>query len=87
MRTALVKSMNISTVKVAESAGFDRVSDLAKRAGLGENILATPAVALGAYEVTPLDIAAAYNGLREWRASGWSRTSFDPSRTRKATFC
>lgn len=60
MRTALVKSMNISTVKVAESAGFDRVSDLAKRAGLGENILATPAVALGAYEVTPLDIAAAY---------------------------
>ena len=60
VRTALVKSMNIATVKIAELAGFDRVSDLAKRAGLGENIMATPAVALGAYEVTPLDIAAAY---------------------------
>ena len=60
LRTALTKSMNIATVKVAELAGFDRVADLAQRAGLGANILATPAVALGAYEVTPLDIAAAY---------------------------
>jgi penicillin-binding protein 1B len=60
MRTALIKSMNISTVKLAEMAGFERVSDIAKRAGLGENIKATPAIALGAYEVTPLDIAAAY---------------------------
>ena len=60
LRTALTKSMNIATVKVAELAGFDRVADLAQRAGLGANILPTPAVALGAYEVTPLDIAAAY---------------------------
>jgi penicillin-binding protein 1B len=60
MRTALAKSMNIATVKVAEMAGWERVSDLAKRAGLGENIQATPAIALGAYEVTPLDIASAY---------------------------
>ena len=60
LRTALVKSMNIATVKVAALAGFDRVADLAQRAGLGANIQPTPAVALGAYEVTPLDIAAAY---------------------------
>ncbi len=60
LRTALTKSMNIATVKVAELAGFDRVADLAQRAGLGANIQPTPAVALGAYEVTPLDIAAAY---------------------------
>jgi len=60
VRTALIKSMNISTVKVAELAGFERVSDIAKRAGLGENIKATPAIALGAYEVTPLAIASAY---------------------------
>jgi penicillin-binding protein 1B len=60
LRTALSKSMNIATVKVAERAGFDRVSDLAIRAGLGANIQPTPAIALGAYEVTPLDIAASY---------------------------
>ncbi len=60
LRTALVKSMNIATVKVAQFAGFDRVADVAQRAGLGANIQPTPAVALGAYEVTPLDIAAAY---------------------------
>ncbi|MDA1314958.1 MAG: PBP1A family penicillin-binding protein [Acidobacteria bacterium] len=69
MRTALVKSMNIATVKVAEMAGWERVADLAQRAGLGENVQPTPAIALGAYEVTPLDIAAAYtifanHGLR-----------------------
>ncbi|HUG80618.1 MAG TPA: PBP1A family penicillin-binding protein [Bryobacterales bacterium] len=60
MREALIKSMNIATVKVAEIAGWEGVSELAKRAGLGENIQPTPAIALGAYEVTPLDIAAAY---------------------------
>ena len=60
LRKALYKSMNVATVKVAELAGFDRVADLARRAGLGANILPTPAIALGAYEVTPLDIAAGY---------------------------
>ena len=60
LRAALTKSMNIATVKVAELAGFDRVADVAQRAGLGANIQPTPAVSLGAYEVTPLDIAAAY---------------------------
>jgi penicillin-binding protein 1B len=60
LRNALSKSMNIATVKVAELVGFPRVADLATKAGLGAHVLATPAIALGAYEVTPLDIAAAY---------------------------
>jgi penicillin-binding protein 1B len=33
---------------------------MARRAGLNERIRATPAVALGAYETTPLEIAGAY---------------------------
>ncbi len=60
LRNALSKSMNIATVKVAELVGFPRVADLAKKAGLGAHVLPTPALALGAYEVTPLDIAASY---------------------------
>jgi penicillin-binding protein 1B len=60
LRNALSRSMNIATVKLAEMVGFQRVADLAVKAGLGKNIMATPAIALGAYEVTPLDIAAAY---------------------------
>jgi penicillin-binding protein 1B len=59
LRQALAKSMNIPTVKFAEMTGYSAVADLAKLAGL-ESARPTPAVALGAYEVTPLDIAGAY---------------------------
>ncbi len=60
LRTALAKSMNVATVKVAEMVGYDRVVDLARRAGMNMQIQPTPAVALGAYEVQPIEVAAAY---------------------------
>lgn len=59
LRQALAKSMNIPTVKFAEMVGYDKVAELARNAGLS-GVRATPALALGAYEVTPLDIAGAY---------------------------
>jgi len=60
MRQALAHSMNVTTVKIAEQTGYGAVVDLARRAGMNMEIHATPAVALGAYEVTPLEIAGAY---------------------------
>ena len=63
LRKALYKSLNIATVKVGELVGFDRVAEMARRVGLGEEILPTPAIALGAYEATPLEIAGAYTAL------------------------
>ena len=63
MRQALYKSMNIATVKVAELVGFERVAEMARRVGLGEKMLPTPAISLGAYEATPLEIAGAYTAL------------------------
>jgi penicillin-binding protein 1B len=59
-RYALEKSLNIPTVKVGELIGFDRVADLATRSGMNANIKGYPSVALGAFEVTPLEIAGAY---------------------------
>jgi penicillin-binding protein 1B len=59
LRFALSKSLNIPTVKFAEMAGYDSVANLAEAAGL-KGVKPTPALALGAYEVTPLDIASAY---------------------------
>jgi penicillin-binding protein 1B len=50
-------------VKVAEMIGYQRVVDLARQMGLGNNIQATPAVALGAYEMTPIDVAAGYTAF------------------------
>jgi len=62
-REALRKSINISTVKVAEMVGYGRVADLATRAGLGAGLKPTPALALGSYEVTPLQVAGAYTAF------------------------
>lgn len=59
LRQALARSMNIPTVKFAEMAGYDEVAEFARDVGLS-GVRGTPAVALGAYEVRPLDIAAAY---------------------------
>lgn len=60
VRQALSKSLNIPTVKVAEIAGFKSILDLAKRAGMPMDVRATPAIALGAADVTPIEAAGAY---------------------------
>ena len=67
-RYALAMSLNNATVKFAEEVGYDKVADLARSAGIA-SVKATPAMALGAYDATPLDMAAAYtvfsnNGVR-----------------------
>ncbi|MGH9676168.1 MAG: transglycosylase domain-containing protein, partial [Candidatus Acidiferrum sp.] len=59
-REALTNSLNVATVKVAELIGYGRVVQIARQMGLGANIQPTPAVALGAYEMTPIDVAAGY---------------------------
>src|SRR6202022_2144843 len=60
MRQAIAHSLNIPAVKFAEQAGYGRVVEMARRAGMNLDIRPTPAVALGAYEVTPIEIAGAY---------------------------
>ena len=60
LRQALAHSLNVATVKVAEMVGYDKVVDMANRAGMNYKIQPTPAVALGAYEITPLEAAGAY---------------------------
>jgi penicillin-binding protein 1B len=60
LRDALAHSMNVATVKVAEMIGFDAVVEMANRAGMNYRIHPTPAVALGAYEIMPIEAAGAY---------------------------
>jgi penicillin-binding protein 1B len=57
--TAFAKSLNVPAVEVAEQTGYDAVAALAHKAGLPD-IRATPAMALGAYSVTPLEMAGAF---------------------------
>jgi len=68
LRYALAMSLNNATVKVAEEVGYDKVADLARSAGIA-SVKATPAMALGSYDATPIDMAGAYtafanNGFR-----------------------
>lgn len=56
---ALSHSLNNATVKVAEMTGYEKVAALARAAGI-KSVQATPAIALGAYDATPLDMAGAY---------------------------
>ena len=59
LRYALAMSLNNATVKVAEEVGYDKVADLAKSAGI-VSVKPTPAMALGSYDASPLDMAGAY---------------------------
>ena len=59
-RYALAHSINVPAIKVAELVGFDKVADLAHRAGMNEGVLPTPSMAIGSYDATPLEMAGAY---------------------------
>jgi penicillin-binding protein 1B len=59
LRTALAESLNVAAVSIAQQVGYARVVKIARLAGLS-GAQPTPSVALGSYEATPLDIAAAY---------------------------
>ncbi|HKV28807.1 MAG TPA: PBP1A family penicillin-binding protein [Candidatus Acidoferrales bacterium] len=59
-RDALEHSLNVATVKFAELIGYDRVRAFARQLGLDPNIQATPAMALGSYVMTPMEVAAGY---------------------------
>src|SRR5439155_578309 len=59
-REALQNSLNVPTIKIAERVGYERVAGMAKMLGLNAKIKGYPSVALGAFEVTPIEMAGAY---------------------------
>jgi penicillin-binding protein 1B len=65
VRQALMHSLNVATIKIAEMVGYQRVVDMAHQLGIKNTILATPAMALGTYDMTPIDVAAAYTAFAD----------------------
>jgi penicillin-binding protein 1B len=64
LRTALSRSLNVATVKVAEMVGYNRVAAVwSQKLGIGAPIKPYPAIALGSFEATPYEMATAYNVL------------------------
>jgi penicillin-binding protein 1B len=62
-RRALEKSLNSATARIAREVGVKRVSDIAHRLGVQSPLPAVPSLALGAAEVTPLEVAYAFSTL------------------------
>ncbi|MBA3340758.1 MAG: PBP1A family penicillin-binding protein [Gemmatimonadaceae bacterium] len=59
-RRALMRSSNAAAVRVSQSVGLQRVIEGAHRMGIDSEIPAVPAVALGALDVTPIELVRAY---------------------------
>lgn len=60
VRRALEQSLNAATVRIAQEVGLDRVVRTARALGIRSALQPLPAAALGAFEVTPLELARAY---------------------------
>jgi len=60
LRRALMLSANAATVRLSRAVGERRIVSLARRAGLSGPLQPVPSLALGALEVTPLELAEAY---------------------------
>jgi penicillin-binding protein 1A len=59
-RRALMRSSNAAAVRVSQAVGIPRIIDNAHRLGIDSRIPNFPAVALGAIDVTPLELVRAY---------------------------
>ncbi len=60
LRRALALSRNIVAIKVAEHVGYGAVASFWDRFGVGTPAKPYPSIALGVFEVTPIEMAQAY---------------------------
>jgi penicillin-binding protein 1B len=72
IRKMIEESVNTATVRLANEVGLKEVVKTARAAGITSPLSSLPSMALGSFEVTPLELAYAYTTI----ASGGTR--FDP---------
>ena len=63
LRQALEQSLNAATLQLALDVGLDRIIGTARQMGIQSPMQPVPSLALGAFEVTPLELARAYATL------------------------
>jgi len=63
VREAMERSLNVATARLAQDVGIGRVADTARRLGVESPLPAVPSLALGAADVSPLEMARAYATL------------------------
>ncbi len=60
LRTGIEQSRNLMTVRLAEATGLEKVVDLVGKLGVSDKLEPVMAMALGAYETTPMRHVTAY---------------------------
>ena len=60
VREALQQSLNAATVRLAQDVGLPTIVERARALGIESRLDPVPSMALGAFEVTPLELARAY---------------------------
>ena len=63
VRTALERSLNVPTARIALETGLDTVLETARALGIEGRLEALPALSLGAFEVTPEEMSSVYSTL------------------------
>ena len=63
MRIGIEQSRNLMTVRLAQQIGMGRVAEISRKFGLAQDLPPQLSAALGAHEVTLLDITTAYGQL------------------------
>ena len=59
-RTAVEQSYNLPTVRLALATGLPRIVDMARSLGVSARLKPVPSIALGAFEIAPVELATAY---------------------------
>lgn len=60
-RQALEESLNVPTVRLSQKIGMENIIKTARNCGIHSSLTPLPSLALGAQEVTPLEMATAYS--------------------------
>ncbi|WP_421789372.1 transglycosylase domain-containing protein [Hyphobacterium sp.] len=63
LETAFARSSNVVAARVAEETGRGFIAQLARRLGIESNIRVDRSMALGSFEVTPIELATAYTAF------------------------
>lgn len=63
VREALERSLNVATARLGQTVGIARVADVARRLGVESSLPNVPSLALGAADLSPIEITRAYATL------------------------
>ena len=62
-RQALAQSLNVPTIRAAEMIGLRDIVRSARNDGIESRLQAVPSIALGTFEIVPLELASAYTTI------------------------